>query len=284
MIFSISNLSVVPVRSAKDEKSEVITQLLFGEMVETWEKKGNWTKVRCTWDNQIGWVLNNQLTPLTNEEVNKYQESFACSLELAQPAIARDHFLPVTMGATLPCFDGMGFEVAGLRYAFSGQVITPLTIKPTTELLLKLARRYLYAPYFCGGRSPFGIDSTGLIQVLFKMLGINLPRDAYLQARKGELIDFFEQSTIGDLVFFEDKNGHIHHVGIIFEPDKILHAYGQVRIDKIDHFGIFNQTLQQYTHKLRVIKRVLPPDSDHPVQEEKTDQEVTNQIELFRKT
>lgn len=282
MIYSICSLSVVPVRAGRKYKSEMITQLLFGEVVECWEKKGDWTKIRCLWDHQIGWVPTNQLTQITEEEANRYQTTYACCMELAQPAIAADHFLPLTMGASLPCFDGMRFEIAGTSYSFSGQVIDPQAIQSSIDLLIKLARRYLYAPELEGGRSPFGIDSTGLIQVLFKMLGMSMPRDAYLQARKGDNIDFYEQATVGDLVFFQDKNGHIDHVGLICEKDKILHTYGQVRIDKIDHFGIYNMDLKKYTHKLRVIKRVLASEVTAEKSAPKTEVEVTNQIEMFK--
>jgi len=281
MIFSICSLSVVPVRAGRKNTSEMVTQLLFGEIVECWEKKGEWTKIRCLWDNQIGWVPTNQLTQITEAEANQYVD-FSCCMELAQPAIATDHFLPLTMGASLPCFDGMRFEIAGNSYSFSGQVITPQSSLQNIELLIKLARKYLYAPELEGGRSPFGIDSTGLIQILFKMIGIAMPRDAYLQARKGDNIDFYEQSTIGDLVFFQDKNGHINHVGIICEKDKILHTYGKVRIDKIDHFGIFNVDSKKYTHKLRVIKRVLTAEAPAPKVRHKAPEEVTNQIEMFK--
>ncbi|MEM1124386.1 MAG: NlpC/P60 family protein, partial [Bacteroidota bacterium] len=246
------------------------------------EKKGAWTKIRCLWDNQIGWVPTNQLTQITEAEANRYQAAYACCMELAQPAIAADHFLPLTMGASLPCFDGMRFEIAGNKYSFSGQVITPQQVPATVDMLIKIARKYLYAPELEGGRSPFGIDSTGLVQVLFKMLGIAMPRAAYLQARKGENVDFYEQSTTGDLVFFQDKNGHIHHVGIICEKDRILHTYGQVRVDKIDHFGIFNVDTNQYTHKLRVIKRLLTPVQPTQKTTPKEETEITNQIELFK--
>jgi cell wall-associated NlpC family hydrolase len=259
----------------------MITQLLFGEVVECWESKGDWTKIRCLWDNQIGWVPSNQLKSIPEEEVNRYQENYACCLELAQPAIANDHFLPLTMGATLPCFDGMRFEIANTPYSFSGQVISPQSITPNTDLLIKLARKYLYAPELEGGRSPFGIDSTGLIQILFKMLGIMLPRDAYLQARKGENIDFFEQVQLGDLIFFQDKNGHINHAGIICEKDKILHCYGKVRIDKIDHFGIFNTDLNKYTHQLRVIRRLLKTAVVPTHKIEKPTETISNQMEMF---
>ena len=262
MTISICNLSMVPIRSGRGDKYEMVSQLLFGETVECWEKKGNWTKVRCTLDNQIGWVHNNQITPLTEKEVEAYQEGITYSLDISHAAAATDHFLPITIGATLPKFDGLKFEMAGTTYSFNGQVIAPERIVPSTELLIKLAKKYLFAPYLKGGRSPFGVDSAGLVQVLFKLMGMTIPRDAYLQARKGELIDFFEQASVGDLAFFQDNNGHINHVGIICADGKILHCSGQVRIDKVDHFGIYHLQKEKYTHKLRVIKRLLSSESE----------------------
>ena len=282
MTISICTLSMIPVRSGRNDKSEMVSQLLFGETVECWEKKGNWTKVRCTLDNQIGWVYSNQITQLTEKEVADYQKEASFSLEVSQAAAASDHFLPIPMGATLPKFDGLKFEIAGSTYSFPGQVIAPQQITPSTELLLKLAKRYLYAPYLKGGRSPFGIDSTGLVQVLFKLMGIAMPRDAYLQARKGELIDFFEQSRVGDVVFFEDGNGHIDHVGIICEDGQILHCSGQVRIDKVDHFGIYHRQLEKYTHKLRVIKRLLPSDLELENAKQQEEVKARSQLELFK--
>lgn len=283
MTISICNLSMVPIRSGRGDKYEMVSQLLFGETVECWEKKGNWTKVRCTLDNQIGWVYTNQIIPLTEKEVEAYQEGITYSLDISHAAAAVDHFLPLTIGATLPNFDGLKFEIAGTTYSFNGQVIAPDRIVPSTELLIKLSKKYLFAPYLKGGRSPFGVDSSGLMQVLFKLMGIAIPRDAYLQARKGELIDFFEQARVGDLAFFEDKNGHIDHVGILCEEGKILHCSGQVRVDKADHFGIYHLQKNKYTHKLRLIKRLLANDTDllNPSKEEK---EIPNksQMQLFR--
>jgi len=283
MTISICNLSMVSIRSGRGDKYEMVSQLLFGETVECWEKKGNWTKVRCTQDNQIGWVHNNQITPLTEKEVETYQESPNYALDISHAAAATDHFLPITIGATLPNFDGLKFEIAGTTYSFNGQVIAPDRILPSIELLIKLAKKYLYAPYLKGGRSPFGLDSSGLVQVLFKLMGITIPRDAYLQARKGELIDFFEQARVGDLAFFQDKNGHINHVGIICEEGKILHCSGQVRIDKIDHFGIYHIQNEKYTHTLRVIKRLLSSESEFPNKSTNKDT-VSNksQMELFK--
>lgn len=85
---------------------------------------------------------------------------------------------------------------------------------------------------------------------------MNLKRDASQQAEQGINIDFINESKEGDLAFFDNSEGKIIHVGIILEDNRILHASGTVRIDKLDHHGIFNDSQNKYTHNLRIIKRI----------------------------
>lgn len=281
MNFGICALSVVPVRSSSSDKSEMVSQLLFGETVEILEKKGTWAKVRCSWDNYIGWIDIKQVRLITPSEFKSYQKKHSCSLELIQPAISDDYYLPIALGSNLPNYDGLRFSVNGSSFTFSGQVITPVEIVPNAELVLKIARRYLYAPYLWGGRSPLGIDCSGLTQVVFKLVGINMPRDAYEQVEQGELVDFIEQTQDGDLAFFENRKGKIAHVGILLPERQIIHASGQVRIDKIDHYGIYNTEKEKYTHRLRVIKRILPPQQKQSSEADDTEKIDENQVKMF---
>ncbi len=281
MNFGICALSIVPVRSAASDKSEMVSQLLFGETVELLEKKGSWAKIRCSWDNYLGWIDAKQVILITPSEFNLFNKNHSCSLELLQPAISDDFYLPITLGANLPNYDGLRFSINGNSFTFSGQVITPSEIKPNAELVLKIARRYLFAPYLWGGRSPIGIDCSGFTQIVFKMVGINLPRDAYEQVEVGEIVDFVEQAQEGDLAFFENRKGKIAHVGILLPDGQIIHASGQVRIDKIDHYGIFNAEKEKYTHKLRVIKRILPFQLNKLSLEKNIEEVDKNQVKMF---
>ena len=257
MTFAICHLSVVPVRNSSHDRSEQVTQLLFGEVVEILDKKGkSWAKVRCSWDNYIGWVDTRQIRPITKSECESYLQNFAYVLDLLSPVMSPKHHLPVTIGARLPNFDGMRLHLENTSYTFSGQAVFPADIRPNADLILKLARRYLFAPHQWGGRSPLGIDAAGLTQLVFQIIGVQLHREAEEQVHQGITVDFVEQSQPGDLAFFENKAGNINHVGIIMPERQIIHAAGCVRIDTIDHFGIFNEETGKYTHRLRIAKRM----------------------------
>ena len=282
MTFGICPLSVVPIRSNSTDKSEMISQLLFGELLEVLEKKGRqWLKVRCQWDNFVGWVATSQIKAITPSEFETFQTNFAYSLELMQPVMGNQQYIPVTMGARLPNFDGMHFLLGDEKYTFSGQAVFVKDIELSSEFILKIARKYLNAPFLWGGRSPFGIDSSGFVQVVFKMAGIKLHRDSAEQVFQGTAVDFVEQSVAGDIAFFENKNGRIVHVGIIMPEGQIIHASGNVRIDKLDHYGIFNEELQRYTHKLRLVRRILPFDKTQKQEPSKKELPNTQQVELF---
>jgi len=281
MKFGICPLSSIPLRSSAVDSSEMVSQLLFGELCEILERKGRmWLKVRCQWDNYVGWVRANQLLSITPSEFEYYQKNFAYSLELLQPILGEDHFIPVAMGARLPDFDGMRLQLAEQHYQFTGQAVFPDNINPTADFIQKVARRYLYAPYLPGGRSPMGIDSSGFTQIVYLMTGLALPREAGQQVFQGESVDFIEQAMPADLAFFENNRGRISHVGIILPDNQIIHVHGRVRLDRIDHYGIFDDSQQKYTHRLRVIKRLLPSllPSNHS---NTTKQVARQQIELF---
>ena len=123
--------------------------------------------------------------------------------------------------------------------------------------LINNAMIFLNAPYLWGGRTPFGIDCSGFTQIIYRLQGINIPRDAYKQAEIGTTLSFINESEEGDLAFFDNAEGKIIHVGIIMKKNYIIHASGKVRIDKIDQEGIFNIEKKKHTHKLRIIKSIV---------------------------
>lgn len=262
----------------------MVSQLLFGETVEVQESKDNWRYVVCAWDGYTGWVDAKQLMRLTASEFEEYREHQTLNLSLVEGLMATDYFIPLTMGAVLPKYDGLRCQLGEQTFQFSGPVITPEQQQLGNEWIVKIARRYLNAPYLWGGRSPFGVDCSGFTQMVFKLAGVRLLRDAAQQVTQGKPVDFMEQCQAGDLAFFDNGKGNITHVGIILPDCHVIHSSGKVRIDKLDHFGVFNRELNRYTHQLRIVKRLLPdaPLNTKPESEQnKMEEELTGQSMLF---
>lgn len=282
MGFAICPLSIISVRSNPSQRSEQISQILFGEMVEVLDAKGKvWLKVRCVWDDLVGWVAANQLLPISDIEYHRNRQQPAIGIEFFQAASSDEHFLPIPLGAQLPQYDGIRFKLGNLSYHYSGQVIIPSEKTTQRDIVSKMARRYLNVPFLWGGRSPVGIDGAGLVQMVFKCCGIRLPRTTDKQVMEGEIVHFAEQSQVGDIAFFENNFGRIVHAGIILADQKVLHAFGKVRIDLLDHYGIYDEGQQKYSHRLRVVKSVLPTvQIQNPVPLQKNES-VQTQMALF---
>jgi cell wall-associated NlpC family hydrolase len=178
---------------------------------------------------------------------------------LAQPLLHKNSGSSLTLvqGSTLPFLRGRNFSLESQEYEYTGDHILPAPEQISAAGLMASARAYLNAPYLWGGRTAFGIDCSGFTQMVFKLNGFKLLRDAWQQAELGEPLSFVEESHPGDLAFFDNEEGKITHVGLIIENTQIIHASGKVRIDKLDHYGIFNGDTKKYSHHLRVIKRVI---------------------------
>ena len=255
-MFGISNLSIVPCRKDPSDSSEMVTQLLFGEHFEILEKQAKWSLIKIAHDSYECWIGNKQYATISEafaDSLNK--KNYSLSNDLLQIATnKKNEVFPLVLGSVLPYFRSGIFNIEKEEYNYEGETIA---FKKNRKQIIKNAFLYLNAPYLWGGRSPFGIDCSGLTQMAYKLSGLALLRDAKQQAEQGITLSFLEEAEPGDLAFFDNEEGKIIHVGIILENNQILHASGKVRIDTIDHFGIFNNNSQNYTHQLRLIKNIL---------------------------
>ncbi|MGK0379791.1 NlpC/P60 family protein [Patiriisocius sp. Uisw_017] len=249
MKFGLCNLSIVPIRAEAADTSEMVTQLLYGESFKVIEERKKWSRIRFAFDGYEGWVDNKQFS-FIEEDVFKLlsSENPILSEDLVDMvSLENNQMLSICMGSSL---NGLDY----LKHLFDGRKIS---LKKDKSNFIETALLYLNTPYLWGGRTPFGIDCSGFTQMIYKLNGHKLLRDASQQSSQGEPLSFIEESEPGDLAFFDNNEGSIIHVGIIMEDNHIIHAHGKVRIDRLDHTGIFNYEKNAHTHKLRVIKRIV---------------------------
>lgn len=253
-MFGICNLAIVPMRFEPSDKSEMISQLLFGEHFFILEQLPKWTLIKSTFDNYEGWICNKQFQEISENEFEKLnKDSLVLSNELIEfVSNDKNELTHIPLGS---CLQFLNYEQINTQnYIFDGLKISG---KKSKKSIVKIALMYLNAPYLWGGKTPFGIDCSGFTQMVYKLNGYKILRDASQQATLGQALSFIEESEPGDLAFFDNAEGNIIHVGIILENNYIIHASGFVRIDRLDHLGIFNSQLNKHTHQLRVIKKII---------------------------
>lgn len=249
MTYGIVNLSIVPLRIEPSDTTELVSQVLYGEIFKVIERRKRWSKIRLDYDKFEGWIDNNQYLEIQESEyhilANSPQKLSGDLIEFVQDNSYQLHTIP--LGSSLTALEL-------LDHSFDGTSIEG--IRPKSKLL-ESSFLYRNAPFLHGGKTPFGIDASGLTQMVYKLNGHKLFRAVEQQAKQGEALSFIEESEAGDLAFFDDHDGQIVHVGIIMPDNYIIHAFGKVRIDRLDHSGIYNTDLKMHTHKLRVIKKIL---------------------------
>lgn len=256
MDYGICNLSIVPLRSEPSNKAELVSQIVFGEHFKVLETRKEWSKIRLAFDKYEGWIDNKQYLLITKEyysDLDKQQPVLAGNL-VDYITDSADVLSLITLGATLPNFKDTALSIGASHYQYEGAHVEGQ--HPKTQLL-NTAFLFLNTPYLWGGKTPFGIDCSGFTQMVYKLNGYALLRDASQQATQGETLSFIEESEPGDLAFFDNQEGVITHVGIIMKDNYIIHAHGKVRIDRLDHSGIYNVDSKRHTHKLRVIKKII---------------------------
>jgi hypothetical protein len=253
-MFGICNLSIIPLRIEPSDKSEIVSQVLFGEHFQILEVSKQWSKIKLQFDDYEGWVDSKQYQIISESSYNQLcEEVIVLNSDLIEYVTGPNNFLmPIPLGSSLSFLNFNEINVN--NYDFEGMKISGIKTKAN---IVNTSFMYLNSPYLWGGKTPFGIDCSGFTQMVYKLNGYKLLRDASQQALQGEALSFIEESEPGDLAFFDNEEGKIIHVGIIMKDNYIIHASGKVRIDRLDHLGIYNAEVNKHTHKLRVIKKVI---------------------------
>lgn len=256
MRFGICNLNSAAIRPEPSSTSEMISQILFGETFEIKKIKSDWIKVVLDYDFFEGWILKNQISELNEESYREIIGSNnTISNELVTFIADKSHSLQaISLGASLPLFANNSFKISENIFQFDGKINDR---KLTKKEIVSTAFMYLNTPYLWGGRTPFGLDCSGFTQMVYKINGHALLRNASFQASQGEVLSFIEESEPGDLAFFDNNEGEIIHVGIILADNHIIHCHGKVRIDRLDQSGIYNVDTKRHSHKLRVMKQIF---------------------------
>lgn len=257
MKYGISMLSIIPIRKEPREQSEMVSQLLFGECYQVLIIEDHWLKILTQFDHYMGWINRKLFVDLSEFSYNQFQKHQPPVLASLMMSIECQGSPPLNIlaGSNLPNYNiEKGFlEIEGkiyyTRWVYGNSIIKGLKNLP------QIAGQFLNAPYLWGGRSVFGCDCSGFVQLVYKILGVSLERDSVKQAEQGTVVASLSKSRPGDLAFFINEEGRIYHVGLILSPEEIIHSSGYVRKDKLDETGIYYSETREYTHRLYIIKR-----------------------------
>ena len=256
MKYGICIIAALPVRESPSDKTEMVSQLLFGEIFEVLDEKDSWFYINNWNDSYKGWIDNKETASLSKNSFDMLQRP-------ENYTIIKEIFILTTMltimpGSSLPFYysDSPIINIEKTKFLIKGKPVQTSKIV-NADNVCETAMQFLNAPYLWGGRSLFGIDCSGFTQVVFKIHCIRLPRNANEQALAGNPVDDINLAKAADLAFFRNDEGKVIHTGIILENKRIIHASGRVRIDRIDEKGIYNEELKTHSHHLHCIKRIL---------------------------
>jgi gamma-D-glutamyl-L-lysine dipeptidyl-peptidase len=256
--YGVCRLAIVPVRADASQVSGQVTQLLFGDHYEmlSMSPDRQWAYIRVYADPCEGWIDACQHHEISEEyfqQINKTE--YKITTDVSTPILYKKLPLTIVMGSIVPISSSELFKIEE-QFAFNGESKS-LGQRRDAEFIRQMARKYMGAPYQWGGKSPFGIDATGLIHMIFKIAGYPVPRTFKALMNHGKTVTRLSETQPGDIAFFFVKGGEPVHCALILEADKVVHAFGQVRMDRITEEGILVPETKIYTHYLHSVRRIM---------------------------
>ncbi len=258
--YGVSRLALVAVRKTPNEDAKQVTQLLFGDHYEVFKKENtsDWVYIKIHFDGTEGWIETEQHHSISKEYFDQINHAnFKITTDLTCNILFKKSPITILLGSIVPISNSELFKMEE-QFAFNGEAKS-LGQKRDVEFIQAMAMKYLNAPHLPGGKSPFGIDAAGLVQMVFKIAGYTLPHAISHQLTEGKTVKSLSDSMPGDLAFFSRKEGGISHVGIILNDEKIIHSFGRVRVDHLLEEGIVRTETKIYTHYLKEIRRIVYP-------------------------
>ncbi len=257
---ALSLHSIVPVRTEPREVAEQSTQMLFGELCTVLEQKPRWNRVKLLSDGQEGWVDAKMITLMSDDEYRTYSKDLSSAARVVFPmayAVSENNgqTIPLTAGTQLVRYKDGRFEVLGVGFRIEPSMVRVQPFAMNQENLMQAVRFFLNIPYLWGGKNAMGMDCSGFTQTIMGLFGKNLLRNASEQAKQGDAVASLKETQAGDLVFFDHEDGRISHVGIVIDPERVIHCSGRVKVEKLDETGIFSAEQGEYSHHLVAIRR-----------------------------
>ena len=259
MAHYIVTYSSALVHKGKSNKTERIYEYLFGEVVTVIEEGSEWMLVHTPFKDVDGWIQAEYITPITDKQYNDYcsdvKMRVECSSLFVKKVNSYDTLL-VPTSAVLPFYNFMTntFLIADSEY----EILSPMYWDPNiTDIRTRVYRAamcYLNAPFVRNRRSVDGIDDVNLIANALSVVSERVPHSIEELASFGTFLSFIEEAQLGDILLFSNSSsGEVSHCGMYLGNGNVLHTSGKVRIDRVDHQGIFNPTLKRYSFQLASI-------------------------------
>ncbi len=263
MIYGISSIAKIPVRTKPAHQSEMSNEIIFGESYTIIDEQSDWLLVRSGWDAYQGWISRGSHTPISQKDFNDLfvRPEVFCTAPFQSAFLSSSaDSLYLSAGSRLPFFNegSRQFRINDVIYTLSHDATySGIIDKNIRSSVIETAGRLINTPYLWGGKSSFGTDCSGFVQTVLRIHGINIPRDSPEQSGQGSAVQSPDNSRTGDLAFFHNEEGKIVHVGFVAPQGLILHASGKVRMDRLDHKGIYNAEMGKYSHRLSLIKDLI---------------------------
>ncbi|WP_112240946.1 C40 family peptidase [Kribbella monticola] len=209
-----------------------LTQLLYGEPVVIRSERQGWSEILAPWQPSSsdevgypGWVPTSHLGELPSSATAPVAVAVPSAALTAEPGSG--HLLDLSFATVLASLDHSdGFTRVALPDGGEGWIadsaLRPMESAATAEDRIRLGSQFLGLEYLWGGTSSYGLDCSGLVHTVSRVLGQRVPRDAHDQADTLESIPV-EEARPGDLYFFARPGQQVHHVGFV-SSEGMLHA------------------------------------------------------------